>query len=160
MVAYANRLDGMKARLATASKAFKKYKKKDKDPDGSGMYASYTAAKAEIDGLKERIAKEEAKIAAKPSKSKTGKTSQSTPVSKASNAAAAREAQKGFSAEKTKGKSNKTGMTDAESIFVSFLATGGVGGAAVKALMKLPGLTKIADWFSKQTEKPSMATVK
>ena len=160
MVAYANRLDGMKDRLESASKAFKKYKKKDKDPDGSGMYASYTAAKAEIDGLKERIAKEEAKIAAKPSKSKTGKTSQSTPVSKASNAAAAREAQKGFSAEKTKGKSNKTGMTDAESTFAGFLLGGGVGGAAFKAFMKIAGMNKVYDWFTTSGKKPTVAAVK
>ena len=59
MVAYSDKLDGMKARLVKAQKAFKVYKKKDKDPDGSGMYASYKAAKKEIDGLKKRIATEE-----------------------------------------------------------------------------------------------------
>jgi hypothetical protein len=75
MAAYEKTLDGMKDRLAKAQKAFNStYKAKDKvKPDKknkTGMYSSYLAAKSEIDGLKERIAKEKVKIAAKSPKSK------------------------------------------------------------------------------------------
>ena len=76
MVAYSDKLDGMKARLATAQKNFKStFTAKDKDPKNKrGMHASYTSAKSAIDSLKKRIAIEEAKRAEESAKSKKAKT--------------------------------------------------------------------------------------
>jgi hypothetical protein len=179
MAAYEKTLDGMKARLAKAQKAFKMYKDKDKDKKNkTGMYSSYLAAKSEIDGLKERVATEERKIAAKgllsvkrpttkAEKSKTLKASIGFPApakkpkadSRKVQLGRKREAEKGFSAEQTKGFSDKTGMTDAESIFASFLVGGGIATGILKTLMKVKGIADVVSWFGGLKNKPSLPTV-
>jgi hypothetical protein len=195
MAAYEKTLDGMKDRLAKAQKAFNStYKAKDKvKPDKknkTGMYSSYLAAKSEIDGLKERIAKEKVKIAAKSPKSKKevaeGLLSVKRPTTKAEKAktlpvpppsaskrkpryllteaakasrAAGEEARKGFSAEQTKGFSDKTGTTDAESIFASFLVGGGIATGILKTLMKVKGIGDVVRWFKELKNEPSLPTV-
>tara|TARA_R110002074_G_scaffold5978_3_gene28366 strand:+ start:72 stop:1676 length:1605 start_codon:yes stop_codon:yes gene_type:complete len=155
-------IDGLKKRIATekakrAEENAKSKKAKTPEKEFAGVKFSKEAAAKRLLSAKRPTTKAERaktlpvpKAPAKEPKVKNRKAE----------LAAAREAKKGFSAEQTKGFSDKTGMTDAEAAFAGVVLGGGVGGAAFKAFMKIAGMNKVYDWFTTSAKKPTVAAVK
>ena len=71
------------------------------------------------------------------------------------------QARKGSAAEGKAARKQITqkGMTDAESIFASFLVGGGIATGILKTLMQVKGIADVVSWFGGLKNKPSLPTV-